>query len=116
MSFTFSPLLLFKKLFLIAFKPTRQIDRRLFQLIVVQQAAAQRFKKSARAHVVSELLVSFVRRSLWQRDEKFFIERSQAALHPAQREAAFARDGPVRQTEGEIVERLGFELSQQRPL
>ena len=54
------PLLLFDKLFLIALEPPFQFDRRFLQLIVVQQAAAQRFKERARAHVVSEFFVSFV--------------------------------------------------------
>src|SRR6266571_4386915 len=54
------PLLLFDELFPIAVQPALQISRRLFQLVIVQQAAAQRFKERARAHVVGEFLVSFV--------------------------------------------------------
>src|SRR5438105_990480 len=48
-----------------------------------------------------------------QRNEKFFVERGQTAFNAAQTQTAFARDGPVRQAEREIIKRLGFELSQQ---
>src|SRR5205823_2189749 len=55
-----------------------------------------------------------VRRTFRKRDEKFFVERREPAFNSAQAQTAFARDGPVRKTECEIVKRLGFEFSQQR--
>src|SRR5207248_5266151 len=102
-----SALLLFDKLLLIPFQPSFQIHRSFFQLIIIQPAAAQRFKECARAHVVSELLVSLMFSAFRKRNEKFFVERRQTALNSAQTQTAFARDGPVRKSEREIITRFG---------
>src|SRR4051794_1876569 len=67
--FSHFPLLLFRKLFLIALKPSLQIGSGFLQLIVVQQSAPQRFEKRARAHVVGELLVGFMRRAFRKGNE-----------------------------------------------
>src|SRR6266568_7949151 len=109
-------LLLFDKLLSIALEPSFKISRSLFQLVIVQQAPSQRFEKCARAHVVSQLFVSLMLCAFGNRNEKLFVERRQTAFNSAQAQRTFARDGPVRQTEREIIKSFGFELRQQRPL
>src|SRR5215213_1570211 len=52
--------LFFVETFLIFLKPCFEIVSGLLELVAIQQPATQRFKKRARADVVSELLVSFL--------------------------------------------------------
>src|SRR5690349_14344653 len=108
--------LLFGEAFLIFLDPAFEIGRGLFELVAVQQAAAQRFEKRARANVVGEFFVSFLVRAFGDADEQFLVERCEPALDTTQTQRTLARDGPVGKSEREIVKRFRFKLSQQRAL
>src|ERR1051326_3476324 len=108
-------LLLFNKLFSIALEPSFQIGRSFFQFIIIQQSPPQGFKECAGTNVVSEFLVGFMLGAFRNRNKKFFVKSRQPALDATQTQSALTGDGPVGQSQRQVVKRFGFELSQQRP-
>src|SRR5262249_7238350 len=95
-------------------QPLFQIRARFSQLILIDQAPPERFEIGPRADIESQFIVRLVGRALGGCDEQLFVKRGQPALYSAQAQMAFARDGPVRQSERQVIERFGFEVSQQR--
>jgi hypothetical protein len=80
----------------VALYPAFEVGGGLLQLVAVDEAAPQRLEEGARSHVVSEAVVSLMRRAFGDGDEELLVERGEPALDAAQRERALARDGPVR--------------------
>src|ERR1044072_2974467 len=103
----------FVEALLIFFEPGFQILCGFLEFVAVQESATERFKKRARANVVSELLVRFLVGAFRERHEEFFIKRGKPAFDATQTQRTLACDGPIRKTEREVVECFGFKLSQQ---
>src|ERR1043165_9859381 len=95
--------LLIGEALLIFLDPAFEIGCSFFEFVAIQQAAAQRFEKCARANVIGEFFVSFLVRAFGNSDEQFLVERCKTALDTAQTQRTLARDGPVRKSKREIV-------------
>src|SRR5215813_11872148 len=103
-----------RELLPILLQPLLQIGARLLQFILIDQTAPQRLEIGPRADVKGQFIVGLIGRALGVGDEQLFVKRGQPALDPAQAQVAFARDGPIRQSQREVIKRFGFKVGQKR--
>src|SRR5262249_8263997 len=106
--------LLRRELLPIPLQPLLQIGARLLQFVLIDQAAPQRLEIGTRADVEGQFIVGLIGRTLSGGDKQLFVKRGQPALDSTQAQVAFARDGPIRQPQREVIERFGLEVGQQR--